>query len=281
MTVVSVNIPTKNSARTLSECVDSVLRQNEDVEIIVADDCSADGTVELAESLGARVLKGPLRLLEARYQAFRHSSGPLILMLDSDQVLEHQTLKHCLQAMDSYEALILEEKSAGEPTWLSALFAADRRLLHAEVRHHKDPIHGSLLPRFFRADALAKAFGRIPARTRLTCLDQDHAIITAALGSDAQIGFVRSAVRHREMERFNEFWKKQYRWGRLLADFFRENPQYRTLTRAKLLGRMRRGGAPFDDFAKSLLLLGLKSVPYTLGYLEGLVTRNPNSYAPR
>ena len=55
--VISVVIPVYNVEPWLSECVDSVLRQNiDDMEIVCVDDGSTDRTVEEAEGAGATVI---------------------------------------------------------------------------------------------------------------------------------------------------------------------------------------------------------------------------------
>ena len=47
--MVSVIIPTYNGEKTISRAITSVLRQNEDVEILVCDDCSTDLTEKIVK----------------------------------------------------------------------------------------------------------------------------------------------------------------------------------------------------------------------------------------
>jgi glycosyltransferase involved in cell wall biosynthesis len=52
---VSVLIPTYNSERYLSECLESVLAQDfADMEILISDDCSTDGTLDVVKTYAAR-----------------------------------------------------------------------------------------------------------------------------------------------------------------------------------------------------------------------------------
>ena len=51
---VSVIIPAFNTARTIERCLDSLLAQQADVEIIVVDDCSTDATWEICRRYAAR-----------------------------------------------------------------------------------------------------------------------------------------------------------------------------------------------------------------------------------
>ena len=80
---ISVYIIAFNEVDKISDCINSILWAD---EIIVADSNSTDGTTELAESLGAKVVHikfdgyGNLR-----NQALTHCTGDWILSLDSDE----------------------------------------------------------------------------------------------------------------------------------------------------------------------------------------------------
>ena len=98
---VSVALGTHNGARFLGEQLDSILRQSRPVdEIVLSDDASGDGTVELAQrAIDARratdaatpelvVLRNPVALgVTANFeQALRAASGDLIALCDQDDV---------------------------------------------------------------------------------------------------------------------------------------------------------------------------------------------------
>ena len=55
---VSVLLPVRDEAPRVEACVRALLAQRGDVEVLVLDDGSADGTAELARRAGARVLSG-------------------------------------------------------------------------------------------------------------------------------------------------------------------------------------------------------------------------------
>ena len=94
-TRISVVIPAYNATRFLEQCLASVRAQRALVsEMIVVDDCSADGTADLARSLGATVLStgrnaGPSA---ARNIGWRAASGELIAFLDAD---DYWAPDHC------------------------------------------------------------------------------------------------------------------------------------------------------------------------------------------
>ena len=54
--LVSIIIPTYNSEMTIGKCLESIRNQSyENVEIIIVDSFSGDGTAKLAERYGARI----------------------------------------------------------------------------------------------------------------------------------------------------------------------------------------------------------------------------------
>ena len=98
--VISVLVPTHNYARFISQAIESVLSQQvEDVEIIVVDDGSTDGTVDVLRPYvdsGAvhyhwQANRGPSC---ARNAAMNAARAPLLMFLDADDLL----LPGCLAA---------------------------------------------------------------------------------------------------------------------------------------------------------------------------------------
>jgi glycosyltransferase involved in cell wall biosynthesis len=268
--VLSVTIPTKNSAATLGRCLEALSSQTIPVELVIADDCSTDGTEAIARAFGAQVLPGPLPLLEARYKAFCHSTADVVLFLDSDQILQNGAIQKILEHSRSHDMLILGESSASPDSWLSRLYEADKRLVFSLYDHHRDPQGGSLLPRVFQRWVLTGAFEAIPARVRHVAVAQDHAIIYQASARFARsTGFVPDVLLHVEMARLGDLWRKYFHWGQGLAELLDLAPEYRELTTAAVKHRLHRGTAPGKDFARSMALMALKAPPYSAGYALG------------
>ncbi len=98
MPKVSVIIPTYNRLPMLKEAVDSVLAQDvEDMELIVVDDGSTDGTADEIKRYGGRVKlfqhavnKG---VSAARNKGILHARGKYIAFLDSDDLWVKGKLK--------------------------------------------------------------------------------------------------------------------------------------------------------------------------------------------
>lgn len=96
--VLSVIIPVYNAERTLRTAIDSVLMQRcDDVEIVVVDDGSTDGSWEIIESYGDRVVgirQENAGASTARNIGIEHSRSEYIKFLDADDYL----LPECLDA---------------------------------------------------------------------------------------------------------------------------------------------------------------------------------------
>ncbi len=86
--LVSVVIPARNAARFLEEALASALAQEGGpVEAIVVDDGSTDGTAEIAERMGVRVLRREHGGIgAARNRGVEAARGELLAFLDADDV---------------------------------------------------------------------------------------------------------------------------------------------------------------------------------------------------
>ena len=99
--LISVIIPAYNAEKTIEEAVDSVLSQSyENIEVILIDDHSSDGTKELLEALAdkdprVRVLSNDTNIgvLKTRLKGVHSSFGKWIAFLDSDDVWESDKLE--------------------------------------------------------------------------------------------------------------------------------------------------------------------------------------------
>jgi len=88
---VSILIPTLNSARVLTGCLESIRQQNypkEKIEIIIADGGSSDKTLAIAKKYGVKIFKNPLKTGEAgKAVALKKAKNELVALIDSDNLL--------------------------------------------------------------------------------------------------------------------------------------------------------------------------------------------------
>jgi len=83
VSTISVIIPTLNEAAYLPRTLDS-LRCAENIETIVVDGGSSDGTFEIAEREDCQVLRSPPNRAEQLNAGARSASGPILLFLHAD-----------------------------------------------------------------------------------------------------------------------------------------------------------------------------------------------------
>ena len=103
--MVSVIIPTYNRIATIAKAVDSVLAQSyPDIEIIIADDGSTDGTCESLAAYGGqvRIVKQPNRgPSAARNLGVRASSGDILAFLDSDDLWLPEKIERQVRVLEA------------------------------------------------------------------------------------------------------------------------------------------------------------------------------------
>jgi glycosyltransferase involved in cell wall biosynthesis len=117
--LVSVIVPTRNSARALEACLRSVRAQGyAPIELIVVDNASTDGTQAIAArhadlSFGF----GPERSAQ-RNEGARRAKGEFVVFIDSDMVLTENVMAACVNAMPPGVAgVVIPEESFGEGFW--------------------------------------------------------------------------------------------------------------------------------------------------------------------
>ena len=88
---ISVVIPTKNSAKTLGQCLASIRAQDypqQKIEVLIVDAASQDQTLSLARRYRTKILDNPLVTGEAgKAVGVKAAEGELIALVDSDNIL--------------------------------------------------------------------------------------------------------------------------------------------------------------------------------------------------
>lgn len=106
--LVSICIPAYNAERFLEETLNSALSQTyPNLEIIVSDDCSQDGTFEIASRYAGRgvlVIRTPsnLGMFGNFNYVIRHSSGKYILKLDADDLVDPEHVAEQVAVLEAY-----------------------------------------------------------------------------------------------------------------------------------------------------------------------------------
>lgn len=125
---ISVIIPVYNVERYLSACVESVLRQSfQDFEIILVDDESPDACPAMCDAFAASdsrikvVHKKNGGLGFARNSGLDVASGRYVTFLDSDDIIDRETLGFCHE--------IAERESADEVRFLYQRFRDENQIV--------------------------------------------------------------------------------------------------------------------------------------------------------
>lgn len=88
---VSVVIPTRNSAKTLRSCLQSLMcgsYPKTKIELIIVDGYSNDETVDIAREFAAKIVNNPgIGFYTGKAIGVEFSTGELVLFIDSDNVL--------------------------------------------------------------------------------------------------------------------------------------------------------------------------------------------------
>lgn len=103
--LVSVIIPTKNSARHLENCLLSIKRQTyPNIEIIVVDNHSTDDTVRIARKFTDRIyIHGPERATQVNYGVSK-AHGKYVYYTGSDLTMESDLIRQAVSACEGSKA---------------------------------------------------------------------------------------------------------------------------------------------------------------------------------
>jgi|GEM_PF-445734 len=148
---VVVVVPTRNSARTLRACLESLRQQTHPCSIVVVDNHSVDATTAIAQELADRCIRaGPERSRQRNVGA-RCTLGSIVGFIDSDMVLAPSVVAEVAAAIeDGAGSVTVPERSVGIGYW-------------AHVRAFERAFYGGAddveAPRFFRWDVFVDAGG--------------------------------------------------------------------------------------------------------------------------
>ncbi|ADB53892.1 glycosyltransferase family 2 protein [Conexibacter woesei] len=112
---VSVVIPCLNEAENIEQCIAAargVLERNGiPGEVVVADNASEDGSAELAEAAGARVVREPRRGYGSAYLAgFAAARGDYIVMGDADLTYDFNEIPRFLRELDDGADMVIGDR---------------------------------------------------------------------------------------------------------------------------------------------------------------------------
>jgi glycosyltransferase involved in cell wall biosynthesis len=146
--LVSVIIPTKNSAKTLSACLKSVKDQTySNIELIVVDNFSTDDTKETALRHTSRFYeRGPERSAQVNY-GVTQASGEYVYKVDSDFILDKDVVSQCVSEVEKgFDAIVVHNSPDTRVSWIAKIrkFEVDMykyNLTHSSARFVKKDVY--------------------------------------------------------------------------------------------------------------------------------------------
>ncbi|HEY2184766.1 MAG TPA: glycosyltransferase family 2 protein [Xanthobacteraceae bacterium] len=147
MPTISAYILAYNEAEKIADAVATVLWAD---EIVVADSDSTDGTVEIAEKLGARVVQIPFRGFgDLRNKAVDECRCDWIFSLDSDERCTAEVRDEILSIMSSepaHDAYLVPRRNYMMGRWINGSgwypnFRQPQLFRKGALRYRNDPVH--------------------------------------------------------------------------------------------------------------------------------------------
>jgi glycosyltransferase involved in cell wall biosynthesis len=209
--LVSVIIPTYNSAKTLRRCLESVKNQDyEHIEVIVVDGYSNDETGDIAKGhVSAFLLKGPERSSQKNCGA-KHAGGELLYFVDSDFILESNVVSKCVDACGYFDAVSTVNYSVGEGLWGKSIALQERFLAH-------DPSIQTV--RFVRRKVFLEAGGFDEGLV----VGEDLDLYARLLELKYRVGSVDAVEWHvGEPEMLKDVVRRSFYYGKVVRSYFKK-----------------------------------------------------------
>jgi glycosyltransferase involved in cell wall biosynthesis len=215
--LVSIIIPTKNSADTIDKCLSSIKMQSyPKIEIILVDNYSRDETLNIAKKYGTKVyLAGPERSAQVNFGVSR-ASGKYVYRVDSDFVLEPNVVYEAVRSCEKfgYDAIVIHNTS--DPT--ISFWAKVRKMERDSYRN--DEIN--VAARFWKK----KVFEAIGGFDVNLIAGDDYDLHNRLTKSGYNIGWIKAQETHiGEPRNMAEIFRKHYFYGQNLGRFIEKNQE--------------------------------------------------------
>src|SRR5437870_4445587 len=153
--LVSVVIPSRNSARTIDDCLRSIILQSyKRIEIIIVDCISTDSTREIAQRMGALVISQYGERSVAKNVGAKFANGKYLFFVDADHKIGPDVVATCVKAIEGVDGVLINDQDISRDSKVSRLVASRRKILSY------DPLNVAI--RFVRRDVFDSVGGFDP-----------------------------------------------------------------------------------------------------------------------
>ena len=209
---VSIVIPTHNSSGTLRACLESVKYQNYPLlEVIVADNFSEDGTINIAKEFGTTIIERCGRSGHpgsARNVGILKASGRYVLLLDSDEILAEDAVQSCVKLHERENAGMVKIPLlfVGTDFWgkCSAFWKNHHYLVNEQTI-------GSI-PRFFIKEVILRA----GLFNEDLVIGEDWELYARLKRTGIKEAYCNSCMLHLEPSSLREIMAKELRYSRFI-----------------------------------------------------------------
>lgn len=268
--LVSVIIPSYNSAQTIGITLQSIKDQTyKNIEIIVVDKGSSDGTREIARQFTKQIfIHGPERAAQVNYGA-EGAKGKYLYRVDSDFIVEPAVIEECVKACETQhlDGIAVHNTSAeGLGFW------ADVRKFERNT-YRDDALIVAV--RFFSK----KSWQGIGGFDDHLYGPEDYDFHNRFVDAGFRWGRIRSIERHLgEPHTLLDIWRKHFFYGEQMVGYFRKHPGTAIMQFNPVRGSfLRHMGDFFDHPVIFVGLIVMQVVKFTaggLGFLSGLFHEN-------
>ena len=135
--LVSVIVPTYNSASLLKDCLQSIKDQTyKKLDIIVVDNNSTDDTKQIASNFTAQVFnKGPERSAQVNF-GVTQAKGDYVYKVDSDFILDKDVVQQCVdKANAGYDAVVVHNSPDTRISWIAKIRRFEVDMYKYDITH--------------------------------------------------------------------------------------------------------------------------------------------------
>ncbi len=220
--MVTIVIPTKNSARFLGACLASIRKQTyKPIQILLVDSGSTDETKQVAKEYKAEMLlhnpnvrKGTFEAPHKRNYGAVKAKGEYVYYVDADMELSPTVVAEAVALTQKHAAVILPEESFGIGIWAQA------KQLERRCYWGDDSVEA---PRFFKKTVWMELGG---LDETLGGGGDDWDLFQKVLEKGYTVGRTKSLVYHNEGNlQLNHLIKKRFMYGRDALKYVSKRPK--------------------------------------------------------